>query len=336
MAPRSFNLALVGFGNVGRTFVDLLERKRGALRSEYGIEFRLTGVATRRLGWIAAPGGLDGATLLRGEVPAHPEAHTVRQWIKAARADVLFETTSLNRKSGEPAIDHLRAALESGAHAVSANKGPVVFAYRELTELARTRGKRFLFESAVMDGVPIFSLFAFTLPTLEVRGFRAVLNATTNFILERMESGAELREAIRQAQELGVAETDPSDDVDGWDAAFKTVALANVIMGARLRPEDVVRQGIGELNGEEVMAARVTGRPFKLLCEARRTPDGVSARVAPTALPPSDPLAGISGTSSAIYFETDMFPGLGITEVNGGLDATAYGLLADFVRAVRP
>jgi homoserine dehydrogenase len=336
MTPRSFNLALVGFGNVGRTFVDLLERKRSLLRSEYDIEFRLTGVATRRLGWIAGASGLDGLALLRGEVPAHPETHTVREWIKAARADVLFETTSLNRNTGEPAIDHLRAALELGAHAVSANKGPVVFAYRELSELASARGKRFLFESAVMDGVPIFSLFACTVPALEVRGFRAVLNATTNFILERMESGAELGEAIRQAQELGVAETDPSDDVDGWDAAFKTVALANVIMGARLHPADVARQGIRELDAREVVAARAAGRPFKLLCEARRAAGGVTARVAPTPLRLTDPLAGISGTSSAIYFETDMFPGLGITEVNGGLDATAYGLLADFVRAVRP
>jgi homoserine dehydrogenase len=331
-----FNLALLGFGNVGRTLVDLLERKRSLLRSQHGIEFRLTGVATRRLGWIANPEGLDRAALLGGAIASNPGLQDVAAWIEAARPDVVFETTSLNRRTGQPAIDHIRAALDHGAHAVSANKGPVVFAHEELSALATARGKRFLYESAVMDGVPIFSLFARTLPALEVRGFRAILNSTTNFVLERMESGVRLEEAIRQAQELGVAETDPSDDIEGWDAAFKTVALANVVMGARLRPGDVVREGIRGLDPARVVAARAAGQPYKLVCESSRTAKEVAASVIPRQLPLSDPLAWISGTSSAIYFETDMFPALGITEVNGGLDATAYGLLADFVRAVQP
>ncbi len=177
---------------------------------------------------------------------------TVRDWLRLGMADALFETSSLNAASGQPAIDYIRAALESGAHAISANKGPVVHAYRELTQLAAAKGRRFLFESAVMDGVPIFSLFREAMPAVEVRGFRGVLNSTTNVILEGMESGMSFEEALRQAQELGVAESDPTDDIEGVDAAVKVVALANVLMDADLKLDDVSRQGIREITSRTV------------------------------------------------------------------------------------
>jgi homoserine dehydrogenase len=328
------NLALLGFGNVGRALVSLLEHKRAALRNAYGIDFRITGVATRRMGWIAAPDGLDAAALLRGQTPAPAGANDVRDWLRAARADILFEITSLNRQTGQPAIDHLRAALELGAHAVTANKGPVVHGYAELSELARNCGGRFLFESTVMDGVPIFCLFRDTLPAVEVRGFRAILNSTTNFVLQQMEEGSTLNRAIGEAQELGVAETDPSDDLEGWDAAVKVAALVTVLMGRPLKPQQIEREGIENLHPLAVQAARRAGRPYKLVCEARRVNGELRASVSPQQLPLNDPLAWVNGTSSAIYFETDIFPGLAITEQNPGVTETAYGLLADLVRAV--
>jgi homoserine dehydrogenase len=332
----TYNLALLGFGNVGRAFVSLLERKRDELRQHYGIEWRLTGLATRRLGWIASAAGLDPAALLHGELPPHlePRLNNARDWLRAAKADVLFEITSLNRETGQPAIEHLRAALEMGAHAITANKGPVVHGYAELEALARKSQRRFLFESTVMDGVPIFCLFRDTLPGLEVRGFRAILNSTTNLILQQMEEGSTLNRAIGKAQELGVAETDPGDDLQGWDAAVKVAALATVLMAVPLKPQEVEREGIEELHPLAVQAARRAGRPYKLVCEARRADGRVRASVRPQQLPLSDPLAWVNGTSSAIYFETDIFPGLAITEQNPGVTETAYGLLADLVRAV--
>ncbi|HKW25209.1 MAG TPA: hypothetical protein VJN48_05460 [Terriglobales bacterium] len=330
----TYNLALLGFGNVGRALTSLLERKRADLRDSYGIEFRITGVATRRLGWIAAPDGLDTAALLRGQIPAASEPKDVRNWLRASRADVLFEITSLNRETGQPAIDHLKAALEMGAHAITANKGPVVHGYAELNALAQKVGRKFLFESTVMDGVPIFCLFRDTLPTVKVLGFRAILNSTTNLVLQQMEEGSTLNRAIGKAQELGVAETDPSDDLEGWDAAVKVAALVTVLMGTPLKPQEVEREGIEELHPLAVQAARRAGRPYKLVCEARREKEVVRASVRPQQLPLSDPLAWVNGTSSAIYFETDIFPGLAITEQNPGVTETAYGLLADLVRAV--
>jgi homoserine dehydrogenase len=152
-------------------------------------------------------------------------------------------------------------------------------------------------------------------------------------ILTGMEQGLSFEESLRKAQELGVAETDASYDIEGWDAAVKVAALANVVMGVRLLPQAVARQGIGRLTGEAVRAARDAGRPYKLMCRARRAALGVTASVGPEQVPLSDPMALVSGASSIIQFETDIFPGLTITEENPGLYATAYGMLADFIRA---
>ena len=321
---------------MNRALVRLLVDRDAELRRR-GIAWRVTGIASRRLGWIADASGLDRNLLAADPVGAdfREFAHVdnVRDWLAAARADVLFEATSLNVENGQPAVDHLRAALEHGAHAITANKGPIVHAHAELQKLAKDRGKRLLFESTVLDGIPIFSLFQENLPAIHLQGFRGILNSTTNVVLGGMEEGMSIEAALKRAQEMGVAETDARHDIEGWDAAVKVTALVVVLMGERLRPADVQREGIGSLTGKQVRAARAAGTPYKLVCSTRRTENGVVARVAPERVPLSDPLAWVAGTSSIVYFETDIIPGLCITEVNPGLYATAYGLLTDFIRA---
>ncbi len=328
----------------------LLEDRATELQQRYGISYRITGITSRRMGWIANPNGLDSALLAPNPSPlldvsraAAPAPHAdVHSWLAAARADVVFEATSLNVENGQPAVDHIRAALEHGAHAITANKGPIVHAYRELRDLAATRGKRFLFESTVMDGVPIFSLFD-QLPALRLQGFHGVLNSTTNVILSEMEQGLSFDEALKKAQALGVAETDASHDIDGWDAAVKTAALITVLLDVPIRLDQIEREGIRDLTPSAVRNARRDGWLFKLVCRARRTfsrnPAGVEVRgieasVRPEKILSTQPMARISGTSSYLCFETDIFPGLAITEDNPGLYATAYGMLADLVRAV--
>lgn len=331
------NLALVGFGNVGKEFLRLLVAKEAKLRHSYGIRWRLTGVASRRMGWLADPNGLDPGELLHGSWPhirARHRLENVRQWLAAAQADVLFEATSLDRRTGYPATDHLKAALEAGAHAISANKGPIVHSYRELNELAAVKGRKFLFESTVMDGSPVFSMFSHSLPAAELRGFRGILNSTTNVVLTEMEKGLGLEEAVKKAQEIGVAETDPSDDLDGWDPAVKVAALVIVLMGVPIRLEQVERIGIRTITPEQVRAARASGMRYRLVCRAERGRGGVSASVRPEPLPMSDPLALLEGATSALRFELDVF-GLSIIEHKPGVIATAYGLLADFIRAVK-
>jgi homoserine dehydrogenase len=332
-----YNLCFLGFGNVNRTLVQLLRDREQELRDRYGIAFRITGIASRSLGWIADPEGLDARVdrTLLSDKRREPDEKllTVQSWLSAARAEVLFEATSLNVQTGQPAIDHIRAALEHGAHAITANKGPIVHAYRELRGLAAARGKRFLFESTVMDGVPIFSLFD-QLPAIRLKGFHGILNSTTNVILSEMENGLSFDESLKKAQALGIAETDATHDIDGWDAAVKTAALITVLMDVPVRLEDIYREGIRDLTTNAVRNGRRDGWPFKLVCRAQRTGNGVKATVAPEKVLSSSPMGKITGASSYIYFETDIFPGLAITEENPSLYATAYGMLADFVRAV--
>jgi homoserine dehydrogenase len=318
----------------------LLQDREHELRERHGISFRITGIASRRLGWIADPTGLD-AHAVAGDSPANAGSvkkpitsdQTLHSWLKAARADILFEATSLNVETGQPAVDHIRAALDHGAHAITANKGPIVHAYRELRDLAASRNKRFLFESTVMDGIPIFSLFH-ELPVIHLHGFHGILNSTTNVILSEMGNGLTFDESLKKAQSLGIAETDATHDIDGWDAAVKTAALITVLMGVPIRLAEIEREGIRELSGEAVRAAKKESRPYKLICRATKTASGLTASVRPEQIPLADPMAQIAGTSSYIYFETDIFPGLALTEENPGLYATAYGMLADFVRAV--
>jgi len=322
---------------VGRAFLRLLLEKRETLQRDYSIDWKLTGVATRRIGWIADAKGLDPAALPENrspEIPAWARPQNVRQWLEAADPEVLFEASSLDRHSGHPAIEHLKAALESRAHAISANKGPIVHAYHELRDLARVRDRKFLFESTVMDGTPILSMFPYSFPAVDLRGFRGILNSTTNVVLTEMEKGLSMEAAVKSAQEIGVAETDPTDDLEGWDAAVKVATLVIVLMGVPIKLSDVERTGILGITPEQIHAARAAGMRYKLICSAERTDGGVRARVQPELLPAADWLAQLEGTTSALRFDMDVF-GLSIVEHKPGVVATAYGLLADFIRAVK-
>lgn len=337
---RTLRLGLLGFGNVNRTLVELLLKKDSELRERYGIGWIITGIASRRIGWRASAQGFEVRDLLLAQSAEAlkeldgVETRDCSEWLDASRPDVVFEATSLNVDNGQPAVDHIRKALEHGAHAITANKGPIVHGYAELREVARQHGRQFLFESTVMDGVPIFSLFQNCLPALEVIGFKGILNSTTNVILTGMEQGFTFADSLARAQAIGVAESDASDDIDGWDAAVKVSAIATVVMGVHLPPQEVQREGIRALSGEDVRNARKAGMPYKLVCRVRRQDAGVNASVRPERVPLSDPMTLVDGTSSIIQFETDIFPGLTITEENPGLYATAYGMLADFIRAV--
>lgn len=334
---KQYNLCFLGFGKVGRALARLLAAKAEELREAYGIEYRITGVASRTIGWQAKADGFELASLgVSQNLQTGSNLKGVSEWLKDAKADVVFETTSLNPDSGEPAIGYVRAVLQSGAHAITANKGVLVYGFQELNQLARSGGKQFLFESAVLDSAPVFSLFRETLPAVKLRGFSGIFSSTTNIIIETMEAGRTFAEGLKIAQELGVTETDPSHDVDGWDATMKVCALANVLMNVPLKPADVARSGIRELNPNQLQRARAEGKPFKLVARANLQQDErISAVVRPEQIGPLEPLGNVRGTSLALHFELDMMPGLTITSHRPNLQSTAYGLLADFINAVR-
>jgi homoserine dehydrogenase len=340
------DLILVGFGNVARRFVRLLDERAERLRLDHDLAWRVVGIATRRHGSARDLDGLDVTRALErveaGEALGNASGSTefIRETVAAARRRdpaaplVVVETTVLDIERGQPAIDHVRAALQSGAHVISANKGPVAFAARELLDLASSRRHAFLFEGAVMDGIPIFNLVRETLPAVSITGFRGVVNSTTNHIITAMEEGGEFGPALAEMQRAGIAEADPSFDVDGWDAAAKTAALINVLMDGRVTPHDVERTGIGGLTGPAVRDAVARNRRVKLVASAGLQDGRPFGRVAPEEVPATDLLATLAGQQNALVLQTDLLGEIAVVQRGSGLTQTAYALLSDLV-AVR-
>jgi len=329
-----FDLVLVGYGNVAKRFVALLEEQADEWRLEFGVLPTVIGSVTRRERprYLVPEFGRTRATSALEFI-----REACRRDRRAARDGhlVIVETTTLDVQRGQPAIDHVRAALAGGAHLITANKGPAAFAYRRLERAANRAGRCFLFESAVMDGVPIFNLVRETLPTVSVTGFRGIVNSTTNYILTAMERGQPFDAALAEMQARGIAEADASLDVDGWDAAAKTAALANVLMDARITPHDVVREGISPASGPAALAAAASGRRLKLVVGAERTRRRVVARVAPEVLSAGDLLAGVEGQQNALMLQTDLLDEIAIVQRGGSLTHTAYGLLSDLATIAR-
>jgi len=337
-----YKLALLGFGNVGRCLAELLLRKQAELKKQYGITFSVTGIGTGRHGLAVDSKGLDLPRVLEalnaGESLDQFSKKKVKDsfdLIHKSGAEVLFENTPVNHKTGQPALDHVRTALELGMHVATANKGTVVHGYKKLTKLAQSKGKKFFFESTVMDGAPIFSLFRSALPAARLLALRGVLNSTTNIILTRMEEGDSFDAAVKYCQQIGIAETDPSADVDGWDAAIKVAALVTVLMDIPLKPQEVEREGIRGITPKMIASARAASSRYKLVCSAERDGDGVKARVAPELVPYTSLMFNMEGSSSIVEFKTDVLGDLSVVETNPGPGTTAYGLLADFINAVK-
>jgi homoserine dehydrogenase len=342
-----YNLALIGFGNVARALARLLLRKQDLLKSQYDITFSFTGISTGRHGFAVNPNGLDIQKVLElvesgGAIfpLSSLDVQDSLSVIKHSNADVIFENSPVNTQTGQPALDHIRTALELGIHAITANKGPVVHGYRELTTLAKSKEKTFGFESTVLGGSPVFSVFRETFPLAELSSFKGILNATTNIILSRMENGESYDDAVKYCQSVGVAETDPTNDVDGWDAAIKVAALITVLMDTPFTPQQVNPTGIRQITPEMIEKAKAEGKRYKLVCSVEKTGDQIKARVAPELLDSSSPLYGMMNSSTGVSFRTDVLPDYSITVseragMAGGPIETAYGLFADFARVAR-
>ena len=335
-----YRLCLVGFGNVGKAFTRLLLEKKTELQEKYELTFSVSGIITGSHGAAINKDGLDllEALSLAEDNQQLNELSTVEvptkvlDFIAACPADFMFETTPVNPQSGQPALDHIQIALKTGMHVVTANKGPVVHGYQQLTNLAKEVDKQFLFESAVMDGAPIFALFRQPLVGANLLGFHGILNSCTNLLLELMEKGQTLDDAIDYGRSIGITETDPSNDIDGWDASIKVAALVTVLMGIPLKPQYVDRTGIRSITPGMINEALAAGERWKLVCTAERISDQqVLATVQPQRVGPESPLYAINGTSSYCEFKLDVLPGLGILESDPGPETTAYGLLADML-----
>ncbi|MDL2263258.1 homoserine dehydrogenase [Synergistaceae bacterium OttesenSCG-928-I11] len=327
---------MIGFGSVGRALARMICGKRERLAG-LGFDFQLVGVFTRTKGSLVDPDGLDLEKML-SDVEAHEKftgPSTDMTPLEACRTldyDVLIELSTLQIEGrGEPAASHIRAALSRGKNAVTANKGPVAFAYPELGALAEKNGCKFLFESTVMDGVPVINLVRRCMKGNRITGFSGILNSTTNYILTRMEEGTSLADATAEAQRAGIAEADPRNDIDGWDAAAKVSVLARVLMGADVTPKDVDRTGIRDVTPEKIREAAARGKKCKLVCCGYLEGGAVRTSVRVEELPEDDILARLSAFDSGICIESDLMVPNYIVQKDGNPGDTAFGVLEDML-----
>lgn len=316
MATTTVRLLLIGLGNLGWRFCDLLAQKGAAIEARYGLRLSLVGVADSR-GTAYVPDGLDPArvTALKrsggtaADLPGGRPGEPALALIARAEADVLCEASPVNLRQGaEPGLSHVRAALQRGMHVVTPNKGPLALAYRELHDLAAQHGVQLRFDGTVAGGLPAVYIGQRDLRGAVVHRIEAVPNLCTGYVLELLAEGLSWEEAQAHARQEGVLEADPSFDLEGWDAAAKLVILVNAVMGAPARLEDVERTGITGLSGADVVAARREGRVYKLLATADLGADGsVRMRVEPVPLPGDHFLARLGRKQMGVVYHTDIY-----------------------------
>ena len=350
---REVRLCLLGFGNVARAFCELLARREHALAARHGLRVLVTAAGTRHGSFLAAA-GVSPRELLGaspgGRLPQAPRP--AADLIGASGADVLVELTVMESGGAPVSTVHLETALALGMDAVTANKGPIAWEWRRVSAAAAAAGRRLRFESTVMDGLPVFSLLEFALPDCRLLGFEAVFNATTNVLVETMAEGGSFDDAVARAQRDGYAEADPAHDIDGWDAACKAAALANVAMDADLTPAEVARESVRDVPAGRARAARAAGRRLRMVTSVWReqaeaaAPAASAGATAPAAglvragvraqeLDIDHPLAALTGESLGAVLHTDLMGDVVVCERHALLPQTAYGVYADLLHLCR-
>lgn len=325
--PARFNVLLAGYGTVGRSLHRALETQREHLATAHGLDVRITGIA--RSDRVATdPDGLP----LKDDGSVRWQRGGLLDEIWEAEADVFVEATPTDLEDGQPGLGHVRTAFHNELPVVLANKGPVVVAYDELVQRAQTAGVPLRFEATVAGCVPSLNAARYSFAGDTIHKVEGILNGTTNFILTRMaEEGSDLDQALREAQALGYAETDPTADIEGLDAASKVVILGNALLGLDLTMDTVEVQGITQVTRQAVELADDHGFRVKLVAEASR--DG-TARVGPRLVPRGSTL-DVPGALNAVRFTTQLAGTVTHTGAGAGGNATAAALLSDIVDVAR-
>lgn len=336
-------VAMIGFGTVGQGFVRIVAERGEELRRRYGLEIRITAVSDLARGSVHDPAGLDPGALLRAvegdgtlaAVDAPDVGWDALTTVARAQADVVAEVSYTDLTSGEPALTHVRAAIDRGLHVITTNKGPIALAGADLARRAAQRGVRLEAEGTVLSGTPVLHLATETLVGAGVTRMEGILNGTTNYVLGRMENGSSLADAVAEAQTHGYAEADPSGDIDGIDAAGKVVILANRVMDAGVGMADVTVQGIRGVTPGELQRAAEAGERIKLIGTVHRDGDRVQASVAPRAIGSDHPLASVDGAMNAVTFTTDLLGEVTLAGPGAGQLATGYALILDLLAIQR-
>lgn len=339
---KKIKIAMAGYGNVGRAFANMLGRRKEYIENNYGVTPVITAVFTARRGALIDSSGIDIRRLDEGgyDAPSETGASCFDRSLSTVDVidkydyDVLLELTPLDIRTGQPATDHVRHALERGKHVITANKGPIAWHYRELKTLAESKNVNLCYEATLMDGVPVYNLVRETLKGCIITEVKGIFNATTNFLLKELENGIDFDEALRKGREEGFVEADPSLDIDGWDAAGKLTALMNVVMDAHITPMEIDRTGIRDISHEDIAAAKAAGKRYKLLCRGHIDADGKPVgTVSPQLVDAASIYNSINSTESSVTLTTDLMGDVTVIEheFHPDIEHTAYGVLSDLL-----
>lgn len=337
---KELKLAMLGFGNAGKAFAKMLTDKQKEINEKYGTIVKVVAITTNSRGCIIDENGIDlvkacndvETTGKFGQDTSGLTSVTSFEVIENVNYDVLIELTPLEIFTGQPAINHIKGAFSRGKNVITANKGPIAWAFNELKDMAEKQNCLFFYETTVMDGTPIFNLVEHTLKFCKVTEVSGILNSTTNYILEELAMGKEYDDVIVAGKKLGFIEANPAMDIEGYDAAAKVTALLNVLMDAGITPNDVDRTGIENITVDDIKAAATRGNVIKLICKGTLESGKVVATVKPMEISKSDLLASIDGTSSVVAITTDLMGKLSIVEHGPEIEQTAYGVFGDTIR----
>ncbi|MEO0596163.1 MAG: homoserine dehydrogenase [Chloroflexota bacterium] len=330
-------LMLIGFGVVGQGLVEILHDKKETLEAQHGFSPQVVGVATGSRGFLYNAKGLSLSTLLdvgRGSLADYPDEEGLERdfsdasdLIQGRGADVLVEISPTNIDTAMPATKHFQMAIATKKHIVTANKGPVAVGFSQLMQQAKDAGVHIRYEATLMAGTPAINTGAEALAGSGIKAVRGIVNGTTNYILTQMEAGLAYEDALKKAQELGYAETDPTADVEGLDAAAKVLIMMGAFFGkdASLKELDVT--GITGISAADIAEAKEAGERYKLIAEATVT----GGRVMPMRLPLSDPLAQVSSATNALTFSTELMGDVTVIGAGAGQKETGFALLSDLL-----
>ncbi len=311
---RTMRLAIVGLGNVGRRLLELIELKHTLLRKRFDLDLVVTG-AVDTSGGALAPDGLHRKETLRLKrehqgIAAYPKlgkpGMTPQDLVRDVNADILVELSLTNLKDGEPGLSAIRAAIQRKLHIVTANKGPLVLAYPEIFALAQTNGVRLAHSATVTGGLPTLNIGRRDLGVTVIEKFEGVVNGTTNYILSQMSAGQTYAAALKHAQDIGMAEADPTLDVDGWDAANKLVIIANAVLHRPTTLKDLTVEGIRGVTQDDLRAADEHRQTIKLVAQAEKVGKDYHLSVKPTLLDKAHPLAKLGAGMMGVIYHTDI------------------------------
>ncbi len=336
-------IAIIGYGGVGKAFLQLLNSKKNYLIEE-GINAKVNYIIGSS-GGIYNPLGIDCTDVinfskLERDITKYPqggsEKVTFEKLLEKKDVDLIVEMTPTNIETGEPGMTHIKKALENGIHVVTANKGPVLLSYKKLNELAAKNNVQLGIGCTTGGALPTINGGIMDMAGADILSIEGVLNGTTNYILKEMEDrGVNYNEALKKAQEQGIAETDPTLDVEGWDTASKLLILTNVLMNEEKTLEDISVEGITEITVEDIKEARKENKKYKLIGKTVKNKVSIDMTVKLEKLDSTHQLYGVDGKNKAVRYTSDTLGDLTIIGGASGVIPAAASILRDIINIYR-